>query len=327
MLSTFLKENIDLKLSYLIIVVITILGNLFCEEELLQIKSPHKNLEDNVDVKIMDLVYPQSAIIPMINTEFNDSLKFLIPSNEILKSYDFNLQQIISFNLNNLENNKVYSFANYNKLSYFKSSDFLYIDIDNDNTPEVFCKAEAPWGGGGEYCTIYWKKDKNYYRLENAFWGTIERIITANNTVGTLITKYKSLTSWKIYEISMPSYNIIKNIFYSRINIPLETDGMNGKKFHTINPPVLLRVWPERIDSGFFDPLIQDRNNGNVQAIIKSKCTGLAYCKFVDSNNKIWYLVIIQVNQLPIWHTFRNIEGNGEHLIGWLNEEFIRFDE
>lgn len=315
-----------MKKSYLIIFVIVLFGKFVCGDEIMEIKSPYENSKCDVGIKIMELIYPSGSEI--IYNEPIDSLKFQIPSNELLESFDSNLQQIILFNLNNLENNKIYSFVEFNELSYFKSSDFLYLDIDNDKIPEVFSKAEAPWGGGGEYSTIFWKKDKSFYKVENVFWGTIERIIKTNNNSTSLITKYKGFPSFIIYEIKLPSFSASKSIFYSKaLSIPNDIQFMQFKNFTTINQNTSLRVWPENINSGYFCEIIQNRSNGNVQAILQDLCLGSAYGQFVDSENKKWFLVVMSTYIKPKWHTFGELKGNVKFLVGWIDEESIKFVE
>jgi hypothetical protein len=278
----------------------------------------------------MNFIYPESFDF---QTNFlPDSIKFQIPSNKFIEELEesvFKEPGNVKYYFSSFIENEIVRFKEIRE-KQLKYEKFNIIDIENDGNLEVFYNSHSQWGGGKSFI-LYWEKEVNIYKLKNAFWGNFGKINSDRNNEISFIVLIDSnglSTIQEIHEINLPSCKINKVIKYRGIlSIPIKTKKILAPKNITINSQTELRVWPENINTGFFSAILQDLNNGNVEAILQENFIGSAYAHFTDSDNKKWYLVTIKINQIPIWHTFGNEIANDDYIVGWINEESLQFDE
>ena len=317
-----------MKISYLVSILLTFHGILFCQNN--RIKTPYENYKYNSGIEIMNFIYPES--FEFQKNSLPDTVKFQIPSNQFVEELEesiFKEPGNIKYYFSSFIENEIVNFKaiRERQLKYEKIN---IIDIENDGNLEVFYNSHSQWGGGKSFI-LYWEKEANIYKLKNAFWGNFGKIgVNQYNEISfiVLIDSNGLSTTQEIHEVTIPSCKINKTIKYRGfLSIPIKTKKSLAPKNITINSQTELRVWPENINTGFFSAILQDRNNGNVEAILQENFNGSAYAQFTDSDNKKWYLVTIQINQIPIWHTFGKNITTDDYIVGWLDEESILFDE
>ena len=195
----------------------SVLGISFCENNVNEIESPFRNINNDNDINIINFVYPRSYNFPKINFSKTDTIRFLIPPKNSLKSNKENINGAINYNFSTFTVNKSYTLKEMIESNYlFEDSiyslenNFKFVDIANDNTFEVFQNLYTPWGGGESFI-LYWKKDENIYRFKNAFWGNFDKLIkNMNNEISFVVAIDfdDGFTAHKIREISLENCNI-----------------------------------------------------------------------------------------------------------------------
>lgn len=283
----------------------------------------------NVFANIFDLLFPDrekltSSSQQIINV---DELQTIIPLLEIPAKSN-------SDSASNYLNWAVQTAIKYstNLDSENNNAIFFKYDLNSDGEDDIIFNGNI---GPPEDVIFIWQNVGGKYKFICTYRGNVESFLKNENSnlLSVIIVSENCCASY-VNEISVVSPKLKENIIsfnlserfknFIALEYPIGTKIITPIKFSTLNENYRMRSKPSIDDTLYQNSIAFESATipGNIISEFNVGSTGVAIASFTDEDNRIWWLVKMDVNMKTSYNLFYNDEG--AHKCGWMSSKYLK---